>query len=65
VWDYVLVCGMATKTKKKPLPASQWENVKLPKSLVNDLRVHSRETFIPMGKIATIAIKHYLETYQK
>ena len=58
-WEYIYICGMKKKIKKN---APKWENVKLPTDLVEMLRQHKKETFVPVGKTVEIAVRNYLTT---
>lgn len=54
------ICCMKTqKRSKKHIP--DWENVKLPGLLVEELREHKKKTLIPIGKFVEAAVVEKLE----
>lgn len=49
------------ETQKKLQGAgSKWENLKVPRELMNRLRENKKRTMVPVGKTAEAAINEYL-----
>jgi phosphoribosylamine-glycine ligase len=54
---------MARKKKTKTVVSG--ENIRLPKSVVDRLRTHKQKTFLPITKIAELAISKYLDENER
>lgn len=53
MWEFIYICHMSTKS-------TQWENVKLPKEIVDKLRSNKDQTGVSMKAFIVMAISEKL-----